>query len=61
MNIEDIKAELAKLAPETEAAWNEYKRLQATVVPAQQIWYSLHKKCDQLRSAIELLEPKRRA
>lgn len=58
MNINDIKEELAKLEPEAEAAWNEFKRLQVTVEPAQQTWYALHRRCEQLRATIELLEQK---
>lgn len=61
MNIEDIKAELAKLSPEEDAAWHEYKRIELTAQPAKEIWLALHRRRDQLRAAIEILETQRRA
>lgn len=58
MNIEDIKTELAKLEPEADAAWKAFKALEEQALPLRDKWYALHRRCEQLRSAIELLEPK---
>ena len=58
MNIEDIKAELAQIEPEADAAWTEYKRLEQLSKPAQDRWHAIYTRVNALRSALEVLEPK---
>lgn len=58
MNIEDIKSELAKLSPEDDAAWEEYKRQEMAAQPAKEKWLALRRRMEQLRAALEILEPK---
>lgn len=58
MNIEEIKAEIERLQPEAEAAWLEFKRVEAQVIPFRDRWFELHRRVGDLKSALSVLEPK---